>query len=520
MTEGSTPADGRSALRVLVAALLLAVFLASLDQTVVATALPTIVGDLGGLQHLSWIVTGYLLAVTIIAPVCGKLGDLYGRKPLLKAAMCVFLAGSLLCGVSQNMAELVAFRTLQGVGGGGLIVTSLAALADVVPPRERGRYQGLFGVVLAFASVLGPVLGGFFVDQLSWRWIFFLNLPLGLLAFLCIGRWLPSLTARKQVHIDYFGAIALAAFLSTVILLVSSARSAGAWTSTSTVALIATAALALTLFILIEKRDVNPIVPLELFRNQIFAVSIGLGFIVMFALFAFTTYLPLYLQIVKGESPTYSGLMLTPMMVGMVLTSFASGHLIARFGRYRIYPIAGTFIIAISAYPLSRLGSHSSTAAAALCILGLGLGLGGIQYVLIMVIQNAVDHDHLGVATACSSLCRHIGGAVGVSILGAIFASSLTGGLSARLPGHTSIPAGTNPAVIQRLPPAAHVAYVESFAAALRPVFLVAACVAFAGFVLSWFLREIPLRTNESFLTRKAQTEMGSTLVQLADGQS
>jgi MFS family permease len=325
--------------QLLVGALLVAVFLATLDQTVVATALPTIVGDLGGLRNLGWVVTGYLLAVTAIAPLFGKLGDLYGRKRLLEAAFCVFLIGSLLCGLSRNLGELVAFRTVQGVGGSGLIVTSLVALADIVPPRERARYQGLFGVVLAVAGVLGPVLGSFFVAELSWRWIFLCNLPLGVVALACVAVLFSDRGGRASHRIDYRGAAALTVSLSALVLVVSSSHVASPWASPQSLVLVVAALASLGAFVAIERHAADPIVPLQLFRNRIFTVSIAIGFVVMFALFAFTTYLPLYLQIVHGESPVRSGLMLAPMMAGMVVTSLASGHLIARSGRYRLYPI-------------------------------------------------------------------------------------------------------------------------------------------------------------------------------------
>ncbi len=505
--------------RGVVATLLIVIFLASLDQTIVATALPTIVGDLGGLQHLSWVVTGYLLAVTIVAPLCGKLGDLYGRKRLLQWSIGIFLVASLLCGLSQDMAELVAFRTLQGIGGGGLLVTSLAAVADIAPPRERGRYQGLFGVVLAAAAVLGPVLGGIIVDALSWRSIFLVNVPLALFAFAGVAAWfrLPGRSAAR--HIDYLGATLLALFLFSVVLMFSSSQSIADWTSSSTLALAATACLAFVLLVVNERRDPDPIIPPVLFQNRIFVVSIAIGFTVMFTLFGFTTYLPLFLQVVKGESPTNSGLILTPMMIGMVVTSLVTGQLIARFGRYRIYPIVGTFVIAISAYPLSRVDARSSTFAIAICMLGVGLGLGGIQYVLIMVIQNAVERQHVGVATACSSLCRHIGGAVGVSILGAIFAASLTHQLSIRTPGEAGAARDIGPKLIHRLPAHSRLVYIDSVAAALRPVFLVAAAVAVIAFALSWLLREIPFRSEDEHVLQHGRGD-GVQTVHFAEGSS
>ena len=480
-------------LNLIFGALLLVLFLASLDQTIVATALPTIVGDLGGLAHLPWVVTSYLLAIIVMAPIYGKLGDLYGRKRILQAAIAVFLVASILCGLSETMPELIAFRALQGIGGGGLIVLSLAVVGDLVPPRERSRYQAFFGVVLAVSSILGPLLGGVFVERLSWHWIFFVNLPMGALAFVVIGVAFSMPVRKVRRKIDYPGAVTLAACLAATVSLISFGGSTYAWTSVPILSMIVIAALSLVMFLFVEVRMPEPILPLKLFRNRIFTVSIAIGFTVMFTLFGFTTYLPLYLQIVKGESPTRSGLLLTPMMLGMVMTSLASGQLITRFGRYKIFPIIGTFVIATAAYPLSKLGPHSSEVETALCVLGLGFGLGGVQYVLILVIQNAVEYEHLGVATACSSLFRHIGGAVGVAVLGAIFANSFARELALRMPHGGSIPDSVTPAVVEHLRPSEQTAYVEAFATSLRPVFLLATGVAFSAFLLSWLLREIPL---------------------------
>ena len=352
MPEGS-PDQPR--VRLIFGALLLVLLLASLDQTIVSTALPTIVGDLGGISKLSWVVTSYLLASTVVGPVYGKLGDLYGRKIVLQTAIVIFLAGSVLCGLSQNMTELIGFRAIQGLGAGGLIVVTIAVVGDIVPPRERGRYQGYFGGVFGVATVIGPLLGGFFVDNLSWRWIFYVNLPIGLVALVVIGTAFQARTDRTRQSIDYLGAVLLAGGLSAIVLYTSLGGTTYPWGSAKMIALVVAGVVMLAAFVLVESRAREPILPLELFRIRVFAVTCAIGFIIGLALFGAITYLPLYLQDVKGHSPTTSGLLITPMMAGLLVTSIASGQLITRFGRYRPFPIAGT---ALTALGLGLLSTH------------------------------------------------------------------------------------------------------------------------------------------------------------------
>jgi EmrB/QacA subfamily drug resistance transporter len=471
-----------------VGGLMLVMLLAALDQTIVSTALPTIVGDLGGLAHLSWVVTAYLLAVTVVTPLYGKLGDQYGRKVVLQTALVLFLIGSALCGLAQGMTELIAFRGVQGLGGGGLMVSAQAAIGDVVAPSERGRYSGLFGGMFGLASIAGPLIGGFLTTHISWRFIFYVNLPLGIAAFAVLAATLPSATERRRHDIDVAGTLLLAVGLSALILMTTLGGNTYGWGSAQIVGMGLVGVLAIAALAFVERRAREPILPPALFRNRVFVICSAVGLIVGFALFGALTYLPLFQQVVRGLSPTASGLQLLPVMGGLLISSIVSGQIITRTGRYRVFPIAGTAVAALGMWLLSSLDETTGAGVAALHMLVLGLGLGLVMQVLVLASQNAVPYEQLGVATSGATLFRSIGGSLGTAVLGAIF----TGRLTSELTG--PVGEGLSPERIGGLPGPVHDAYITAFTDALHTVFLVAAAVVLVAFLLTWMIPERPLR--------------------------
>jgi EmrB/QacA subfamily drug resistance transporter len=479
-------------------ALMLGMFLAALDQTIVSTALPTIVGELGGVEHLSWVVTAYLLASTASTPLYGKLGDMYGRKPVFLAAILIFLAGSMLSGLSRSMGELIGFRGLQGIGAGGLMVGAQAIIADIVPPRERGRYMGLIGSVFAVASVAGPLLGGFLVETISWRWVFYVNMPIGVLAVLVVAFRLHLHTPPQRHAIDYIGAVLLTAGVSAIILVTTWGGTEYDWGSPIIVGLAAAGLALIGTFVWQERRAAEPIIPLSLFASPIFRVASSMGFLIGLAMFGAIIFIPLFLQLVYGVSPTSSGLRMLPLMLGLLTASIVSGRIISRIGRYKAFPIAGTAITAFGMFLLSRLDVDTPPSLASVYMLVVGIGIGCVMQVIVLAVQNDAPARNIGVATSTATFFRSMGGSLGVALLGAIFASRLGAGLAdlpaaaARFSGGVNI----SPEQVHALPLEVRHDFLLAFVDALAPVFLVAAALTALAFGLSWLLGEKPLRAT------------------------
>ncbi|MBM7053203.1 MDR family MFS transporter [Streptomyces durocortorensis] len=496
------PGEGQSHRSVLVAigALLLGMLLAALDQTIVSTALPTIVSELGGLDHLSWVVTAYLLAATAATPLWGKLGDQYGRKKLFQTAIVIFLIGSALCGVAQNMPQLIGFRALQGLGGGGLMVLSMAIVGDLVTPRERGKYQGLFGAVFGVTSVLGPLLGGFFTEHLSWRWVFYINLPIGVVALGVIAAVLHIPVRREKHTIDYLGTFLIAAVATSLVLIASLGGTTWAWTSPQIIGLAVLAVVLLVAFIAAERRAVEPVLPLKLFRIRTFTLVAVISFVIGFAMFGAMTYLPTFLQVVHDITPTMSGVHMLPMVFGLLITSTASGQIVSRTGRWKVFPVLGTALTTVGLLLLHRLDESSSTWLMSVYFFVFGAGLGLVMQVLVLVAQNSVSYQDLGVATSGATFFRSIGAAFGVAVFGTIFTNRLTGQLTDALAGQPlppGIDAGSlaaDPRAIGQLPADLRPSVLSAYSTSITDVFLYAAPVVLLAFVLAWFLREDKLR--------------------------
>jgi EmrB/QacA subfamily drug resistance transporter len=488
-------------------AIMLGMLMAALDQTIVATALPTIVADLGDAGHQSWVVTSYLLASTIVTALAGRLGDLFGRKRVFQAAVTFFVVGSALCGIAQSMAMLVGARALQGLGGGAITVTATALIGEIIPLRDRGRYQGALGAVFGVTTVIGPLLGGYFTDHLSWRWAFYVNVPLSIVVFFVAAAAIPSLAGRAKPVIDYTGILLVGLGATGLTLATSWGGTTYPWNSATIIGLFVGSTAALAVFVWVESRVAAPILPTRLFGSPVFTVCCVLSFVVGFAMLGALTFLPTYMQFVDGVSATTSGLRTLPMVAGMLSTSMGSGILVGRTGRYKIFPVAGTAVMALAFLLMSRMNPSTSALLQSVYLFILGAGIGSCMQVLVLIVQNTSSFEDLGVATSGVTFFRTIGSSFGAAIFGSLFTNFLHSRIGPALAASGAPPAAANsPEALHRLPHAMAAPIVDAYAGSLTQVFFWAVPVALVGFALSLFLPEVPLR------------EMGNNAADLGDG--
>ncbi|MEV0644220.1 MDR family MFS transporter [Phytomonospora sp. NPDC050363] len=505
--QQAPPALTRGRINVIFVTIILGMLMAALDQTIVATALPTIVADLGDPGQMAWLVTAYLLAETISTAVVGKFGDMFGRKVVFQISAVVFIAGSALSGLAWDMTILIIGRAIQGVGAGGLMVTAMALIADVIPLRERGKYQGAMGAVFGVTTVIGPTVGGLFTDHLSWHWCFYINVPIAVIMIAMAAKTIPVVKSAEKPVIDYLGLLLVAGGSSSLILGLEWGGDEYEWGSPVIFGLFATAVVLLTAFVFVERRAVAPILPMHLFHNPVFTVSSILSFIVGFAMLGAMTYLPTYLQYVDGVTATASGIRTLPMVIGLLVTSILSGIIVSRTGRYKIFPIVGTAVMALGLYLMSTMGADATVWQQSLYMLVLGLGIGLAMQVLTIAVQNTVPYHEMGAATSGVTFFRTLGSAFGTAIFGTLFTNKLNPRLAEAYAQSPGIDPATvaSPAALHALPDEQITLIVDAYADAIDYVFFWVVPVAVVGFIVAWFLKEVPLRDS----ARAGVTDMG-----------